>query len=63
MLGKYKKTPRVTSINKHLEKDKIRDVLIGVKKRLEKETGKEYFSDLLQKQGTLRRRSAYSYTL
>ena len=24
MLGKYKKTPRVTKINKNLEKDKIR---------------------------------------
>ena len=53
MLGKYKKTPRVTTINKHLEKDKIPEVLIEVKKRLEKETGKEYFSDLLQKTRSL----------
>ena len=49
MLGKYKRTPRVTKINKNLEKDKIPDLLISSKRRLEKQTEDEYFAALLLK--------------
>ena len=49
MLGKYKKIPRITKINKNLEKDKIPEILISSRRRLEKHSANEYFSDLLLK--------------
>ena len=49
LLGKYKKTQRVTKINRNMERDALPDFLVQAKRRLEQEDGVEYFSILLLK--------------
>ena len=55
MLGKYKKTQRITKINKNMEKDGLPEVLAQANKRLERKNGEEYFSQLLLKYRSFRK--------
>ena len=49
MLGKFKKTARITKINQNLERDKLPDFLLQAKKRLMKKGESDFLSKLLLK--------------